>query len=52
MSATLRGLVTFGLDFNYINNFFDAIENVNSERLHQLANKYFIEDKMLEVVVG
>ena len=52
MAATLKSLIVYGLNFEYIGHFFDAIDNMSVERLQSLANKYFIKDKMLEVVVG
>ncbi|NQY67876.1 MAG: insulinase family protein [Flavobacteriales bacterium] len=52
ISDYYKGLMTYGLDGDYLAKVMGCIRNVTSTELNDLANKYLMEDSMHEVVVG
>lgn len=42
----------FGLDYTYYDNYFNAIQNVTSNQLRDIANKYLQEKDLIECVAG
>ncbi|MCO4292243.1 insulinase family protein [Solitalea sp. MAHUQ-68] len=46
-----KGILLYGLDYDYYENFFETVKTVTPQHLQQLANKY-LADNFLEVVVG
>lgn len=52
LSENFKGLVEFGLDFNYINRYMETIKEVSAEELRDLAQQYFAKDSLFELAVG
>ncbi|POY35258.1 insulinase family protein [Solitalea longa] len=46
-----KGILFYGLDYDYYDNFFETVKTVTPQHLQELANKYLADD-FLEVVVG
>lgn len=52
-SEMFRNTIGYDLEFEtYSQNYWRTIQHIKSEKLIDLANKYFTEDSMYEVVVG
>ncbi len=51
-SETLKGLLIYHQDLDYIQEFLKTVREVTSEELLELANKYLDYDKMYKVTVG
>ena len=47
-----KGIYPYGLDYNYYNEYFNKVKAINSQRIMDLANKYFASGTLTEVVVG
>jgi len=41
-----------GLDYDYYTNYIDRVKTITADELKELANKYFITDDFVEVVIG
>ncbi|SMO78076.1 Predicted Zn-dependent peptidase [Saccharicrinis carchari] len=52
MSDAYRGLLGFGLDFDYFKKVEHTIQHITSSQLHQLANKYLLSDDFYVIVAG
>jgi zinc protease len=52
MSSSLRNLIEVGLDYEHYRNMSETIKLINSERLRELARKYFRKDAIYEVIAG
>jgi len=52
MSENYRGLLEYGLDYNYYQKFIDVIKSVTSEELRDLARNYLQTDGLTELIVG
>lgn len=51
-AETLESLIDFNLKFDYYERLFDEIKNITPEIVIDIANKYFDENDMIEVVAG
>mgnify|MGYP006293602933 CR=1 FL=1 len=51
-AETLHGLVDYGLDFSYFEDYLMTIQNITQEEIMELANKYLRLDDLYEVVAG
>lgn len=47
-----KGIYPYGLDYSYYNEYFNKVKTINSQRIMDLANKYFVSGTLTEVVVG
>lgn len=47
-----KGIYPYGLDYSYYNEYFSKVKAINSQRIMDLANKYFASGTLTEVVVG
>ncbi len=52
LSENYKGLLEYGLDYRYLNNFVEEIRMVTSEELRELARNYLDISKLSELVVG
>ncbi len=52
LADKFKGIVTYGLGYDYYHKFINTIKTITSEELRDLANKHLQEDSMIEVVVG
>jgi predicted Zn-dependent peptidase len=52
LSESLRGNLPFGFDNSYYEKFLQKIKETSSQQIMELANTYFKEDDLYEVVVG
>ena len=52
MMENFKNIYFNNLNKDYYTNFIKAINNVTSEQLKELANKYWIKENMLEVLAG
>ncbi|SMO76455.1 M16 family metallopeptidase [Solitalea koreensis] len=46
-----KGLLPYGLGYDYYDNYFDTVRSISPQRLQELANQYFTNG-LFEVVVG
>lgn len=46
-----KGILFYGLDYDYYNRFFETVRTITPQQLQHLANKYLADD-FFEVVVG
>ena len=51
-SETLKGLIIYGQDTDYIIKLLQTVRETGSEELLRLANQYYDFDKMYKVTVG
>ncbi len=47
-----HGLISYGLDIDYLHRLLDTVKTVTAKELRELANKYLNTEEMFEVVVG
>lgn len=52
LAERLKGLLVFGLDYDYYDNFINTIKNTSPGEIQGLANKYLQKADLYEVVVG
>ena len=52
LSDRYRGLLEYGLDETYYTAFVETINNITLTTLKELAEKYFSEESMFELIVG
>ncbi len=52
LSESLRGNLPFGFDNSYYETFLQKIKETSSQKIMELANTYFKEEDLYEVVVG
>jgi zinc protease len=52
LANKFKGIVTYGLGYEYYDAFIDTVKNISAETLRTLAHIYFQEDTLLELVVG
>ncbi len=52
LSESLKGNLPFGFDNSYYEEFLQKIKETSSEKILELANTYFKEEDLYEVVVG
>lgn len=52
LPASLRGLIDYGLDYDYYDRYFTTLNSFNAEKVQELANKYLQEDSLIEIIAG
>ena len=52
MASLFENIHFFGLDFSYYNDYIDTVNSITAEALQALANNYFSNQQLIEVVVG
>ena len=52
LSEALRSIIDFGLDYDYFDHYINTVKNIQPAKLNELANQYFDENKMIEVIAG
>jgi predicted Zn-dependent peptidase len=52
VSEKYKTLIDFKQGYNYYNNYIRLLRNINKGELIEIANKYFVEDNIYEVVAG
>ncbi len=52
VSEKYKTLLDFKQDYNYYNRYIRLLKSINKDELIQIANKYFVEDNIYEVVAG
>jgi len=52
LADKFKGIMEYGLGYDYYSNFMNTIKNISSDKLNELANNYFQQDSMIELVVG
>jgi predicted Zn-dependent peptidase len=52
MADRFKGILEYGLDYDYYDNYIATIRNISSSQLKELATNYFDKQSMTELVVG
>ncbi len=52
LADSFIGILEYGLDYDYFDNYIDTIKKITPEQLNILANKYFKKEEMYEVIAG
>lgn len=52
LADKFKAIWEFGLDYNYFDNYLQAVKTVNTKELQDLANRYLNADDMIECVAG
>lgn len=52
LADKFKAIWEFGLDYNYFENYFEAVKAITPEEIKTLANKYLQEKDLIELVVG
>lgn len=52
LADKLKGILEYGLSYEYYDRFIKTIRSITAEELRTLAQKYFKEEEMFELVVG
>ncbi|MFA6923863.1 MAG: pitrilysin family protein [Bacteroidales bacterium] len=52
LAEMYKSVLQYGLNFSYYKSFIENIKKANPDLLLELANKYFDEEKMKEIIVG
>jgi len=52
MADRFKGIMEYGLSYNYFDNYIATIKNVSASDLRDLAKTYFDKNSMIELVVG
>ncbi len=52
LAEKYRSVLEYNLDFGYYSKLIETIKNITSDNLLNLAQKYFTEDTMIELLVG
>ncbi|MCF8296898.1 MAG: insulinase family protein [Saprospiraceae bacterium] len=52
LADKFKSLIDYELDYSYYYQFLDVIRNITSEKLRELANKYYRKEDMFEIIVG
>lgn len=52
VSEKYKTLLDFGQDYNYYSNYIRLLRNIDKDELMQIAQKYFVEENIYEVVAG
>jgi len=52
LADKFKGIMEYGLGYDYYENQINTIKNISAKELKDLANTYFREDSMTELVVG
>ena len=52
LAEKYKSVLEYNLDFDYYLKFIETIKNITSNDLLNLAQKYFTEDSMIELLVG
>jgi len=52
LADKFKSIWEFGLDYDYFENYFNAVKTVTPKELRDLANKYFKQEDLIECVVG
>jgi zinc protease len=52
LADRFKGILLYGMGYEYYDNYINAIKTTSPERLMELAQKYFKEEDMIELVAG
>jgi zinc protease len=52
LAEKFRNIWEYGLDYSFYENYFSAVKSARPQHLRDLANKYLVEDDLLECVAG
>lgn len=52
LAERFKAILEYNLEYHYYDHMLDTIKNITPEQLQELAQKYFQEEDMYEVVVG
>jgi zinc protease len=52
LADKFKGVWEFGLNYNYYDNYFNAVKSVTSKQVRDLAGKYLQKKDLIELVVG
>jgi len=52
LADKFKAIWEFGLDYDYFENYFEAVKTITPEEIKALANKYLQEKDLIELVVG
>ncbi len=52
LSENFKGLVEYGLDYNYLKSFVDIVKEVNADEIQLLAQRYLDKNSLIELKVG
>ncbi|MEW6470261.1 MAG: pitrilysin family protein [Bacteroidota bacterium] len=52
LADRFKGILVFGLDYDYYDKYLHTVRTITSEQLRDLANRYWQEQDLIELVVG
>lgn len=52
LSENFKGLVEYGLDYNYLKSFVDIVKEINADEIQLLAQRYLDGNSLIELKVG
>lgn len=52
LSENFKGLVEYGLDYDYLKSFVDIVKEVNADEIQSLAQRYLDKNSLIELKVG
>jgi zinc protease len=52
LADKFKAIWEYGLDYDYFENYFNAVKTITPEEIKALANKYLQEEDLIELVVG
>jgi zinc protease len=52
LADKFKSIWEYGMDYSFFDTYFDAVKSVTPKELRDLANKYLMEDDLVECVVG
>lgn len=52
LSENFKGLIEYGLDYNYLKSFIDIVNDINTDEILSLAQRYLDKNSLFELKVG
>lgn len=52
LSENFKGLIEYGLDYNYLKSFVDIVKQINADEIQLLAQRYLDRNSLFELKVG
>ena len=52
LSENFKGLIEYGLDYNYLKSFVDIVKQINADEIQLLAQRYLDRNSLIELKVG
>ena len=52
LSENFKGLVEYGLDYNYLKSFVEIVREISADEIQLLAQRYLDKNSLIELKVG